>query len=278
MEKVIQECRDIFKRHSVTYYYSTLIFPKEIRYKVFILYAFVRLADEFVDNPLPGVDPSSSLLDFRTIFENEWTDGNGDNSVVTAFVQLAKSHQFEKAWVDAFFDSMGMDLTKTRYATFAELETYIYGSAEVIGLMMSHIMGLDPSHDLEARALGSSMQLINFLRDIREDYERGRIYFPLNELQQHNLSEENWISDNITTDHVLFVHSQISRILDIHHRAKKGIEIMPFRAKKAVTLASEGYLHTLHKIAALPKTPFLRTLSNRKRDILHVFIRSILHP
>jgi len=181
MEQVVKQCRDIFKSHSVTYYYSTLLFPKRIRHNVFILYAFVRLADEYVDNPETGVDPLASLHNFKHLFDLEWNRENSGHPVVARFVLLAKEFEFEKEWIDAFLHSMEMDLYKSRYHTFEELEEYIYGSAEVIGLMMSRVMGIGAEWNMEARSLGKAMQLINFLRDIKEDYERGRIYFPLEE-------------------------------------------------------------------------------------------------
>lgn len=276
MQQVIKECRDLFKKHSITYYYSSLLFPRHIRHNVFILYAFVRLADEFVDNPEEGSNPEVALSTFEQLFYREWEEENTSNSVVSAFVRLAKSHSFQKEWVEAFFASMKMDLYKTRYATYAELAEYIYGSAEVIGLMMSRIMHIDESQDAEARALGASMQLINFLRDIKEDYERGRIYFPIDELTSFGLNEDNWLMHTEKSSHKAFMDFQIARILAFQKEASLGIAKMPLGVKKAVTLASEGYLYTLRRIQEAPLGPFTYKVSNRKRDIVHIFIRTLL--
>lgn len=274
MEKVVRECREIFKRHSITYYYSTLLFPQKVRHNVYILYAFVRLADEYVDNPEPGVDPQNSLEKFRALFEMEWNRQESGDPVVARFVLLAREFEFDKKWIDAFLESMSMDLYIQHYDSFATLEKYIYGSAEVIGLMMSRVMGIAKQFDTNARALGKSMQLINFLRDIKEDSERGRIYFPQDELAQYDLDKDNWM--NIEAGkHTDFVHYQIQRIKTIQKTATLHV-LTPFRVRNAVTLASEGYHFTLEKIEQHPTLPFTSAISNTKWDIAQVFIRTLL--
>jgi len=109
--------------------------------------------------------------------------------LIDEFVALAHEHHFQRAWIEAFFAAMRMDTEKYFYNTYAELEAYMYGSAEVVGLMMTTLIGYTGESDevfLYARRLGEAMQYTNFLRDIGEDRnDHHRVYMPLDRLQAH---------------------------------------------------------------------------------------------
>ena len=138
----------IFKKGSKTYFYNSLFFPRDVREDVFVLYSFVREADNHVD--VVPQDPERLgrfMDDFRLTCKGERT---GD-VVLDSFCELASRKRFEKEWVQAFLGSMEMDLTKHTYDTMEELDDYIYGSAEVIGLMMSRIMNVSDRFQYNAK-------------------------------------------------------------------------------------------------------------------------------
>ena len=165
-----------FKQGSKTYFYSSIFFSKEVRENVFILYGFVRKADNFVD-VMP--QQKDGFYRFKDAYYKALQGKASSDVIIDSFVDLMQRESFQEAWVDAFLESMEMDLTKKNYETLEEILHYVYGSAEVIGLMMARILDLDPASYSYARHLGRAMQYINFIRDIKEDLELGRIYLPL---------------------------------------------------------------------------------------------------
>jgi phytoene synthase len=167
----------IFKQGSKTYFYASIFFPPDVKEDVFRLYSFVRKADDYVDC-VP--QRKQEFYGFRDMYLRSLLDEETGNPVVDGFRALMVKREFEPSWVEAFLDSMEADLYIKSYETIEKLKTYLYGSAEVVGLMMAKILGLDPESYTSARYLGSAMQYVNFIRDINEDLWLGRNYFPRN--------------------------------------------------------------------------------------------------
>jgi phytoene synthase len=239
-----------FKAGSRTYFYSSLFFPEPIKNDVFILYGFVRKADNYVDN-IPADSPG--FYRFKDLFYQSLEGTASGDIIIDSFTDLLRRRDFEPAWVDAFLASMEMDLTKKIYHTLDETLRYIYGSAEVIGLMMAKIMGLPEDALPYAQYLGRAMQYINFIRDISEDNTLGRIYFPQDRLAAHDLM-------NLDYDHTrskperfrAFIREEIKRYCDWQSQAEKGFSFIPRRFLIPVKTASEMYKWTGKKITRHP--------------------------
>ncbi|HEU4493599.1 MAG TPA: phytoene/squalene synthase family protein, partial [Rubrobacteraceae bacterium] len=180
-------CRRAQRAHSRTYYFSTRLFPPEVRPHVHALYAFMRYADEIVDNP--GATSLEEQLCALEAFEEETLAAvAGDevpNPVLRAYADTVRVCGIDPEDIIAFMKSMKMDTRVFRYPTYEDLAVYTYGSAAVVGLMMCRVVGVaDRRADVHAETLGVAMQLTNFLRDIGEDWRRGRIYLPLEDLER----------------------------------------------------------------------------------------------
>jgi phytoene synthase len=171
----------LFKQGSKTYFYSTIFFPKRVKDDVFVLYSFLRKADDYVDAIPQDID---GFYQFKEGYYQAKEGKETGDVVIDSFIKLAQKRDFEERWVDAFLHSMEMDITTTTYKTMDELKTYLYGSSEVVGLFMAKIMDLPQESYYAARHLGRAMQYINFIRDIAEDVQLGRTYFPQEHLQQ----------------------------------------------------------------------------------------------
>jgi len=221
-----------------------------IRREVFILYGFVRKTDNFVD-VIP--QDREGFYEFKKKYYEAKNGKDTGDVVIDSFVRLAERKGFEDEWVDAFLHSMELDLTKTRYETLDEVLEYIYGSAEVIGLMMAKIIGLSKESFEHAKYLGRAMQYINFIRDIAEDLELGRVYFPQTDLRQHGL-------ENLTFEHVKkhpeqftrFIQSQLDRYCHWQEKAEEGYHFIPKRFLISIKTASEMYHWTGEQIAHHP--------------------------
>jgi phytoene synthase len=212
---------NIFKKGSKTYFYNSLFFPGKVRDDVFILYSFVREADNFVD-AVP--QKKEEFCQYFEKFCKAWNGKPSNDLVLDGFVEMAKRNKFEKEWIVAFLKSMEMDLVKSSYHTVEEVEEYIYGSAEVVGLMMCRILGVEDRFLPNARALGKAMQYINFIRDIKEDNKLGRTYIPRVELELYELKDlkEETVKKRPDCFAALIDH-QIERYLKWQSEAKRAM-------------------------------------------------------
>ena len=260
----------IFQKGSKTYFYSSLFFPTIIRKDVFVLYGFFRKADDFVDSIPQDIN---GFYNFKEKYYKSLKGYKTRDIVIDSFVHLLKEKEFDPQWVDSFFKSMEMDLTKKTYQTIDETLEYIYGAAEVIGLMMVKILGLDNNTYEYAKYLGRSMQYINFIRDIAEDLICKRIYFPLEEIEKYGLKslEYDYTKNNIEnfTD---FIIEQIRHYCDWQFIAEKGFKYIPKRYLIPVKTASEMYKWTAGQIL---KEPFVVYSYKVKPFLTHILTKTI---
>ena len=240
----------IFKKGSTTYFTSTLFFPPRIREDVFILYSFVRTADDLVDSVPQQEEEFFSFVDtYRRANGGEET---GD-TVIDSFVDLSRRAGFDPAWADAFLASMEMDLSTRSYRTLDDLSRYLYGSAEVIGLFMARILALPPEAMHSARLLGRAMQYINFIRDISEDIGLGRVYFPEEEIARFDLEGLSWDQVSLHPDRFArFIDYQLDRYRQWQRGGEDGYRYIPRRMLIPVRTASEMYSWTAGVIRSDP--------------------------
>ncbi len=272
MASDIDVCQDIFRAYSRTYYYSSQFFPRVTRQNVYALYAFFRTPDEYVDTP--QADPAAQILAFREEHERVWQRGDSENAVLRAFHTTARQFSIPKEWADAFLEAMAMDLSVARYETYADLRRYVYGSAEVVGLMMASVLGVPAEGLPAAQELGLAMQLTNFYRDIGEDLERGRIYVPLEDLERFKIREQDW---GPGVDHRKFgalLQSQARRNHEQYRRAQAGFVYIPRQCRLAVALSSTSYQRTLHCILKDPMSVWRTRVSYRRADYPSILYRA----
>ncbi len=254
-------CRDIQKGHSKTYYFSTRLFPPEVRPHVYALYAFMRYADEIVDNP--GNTPLSEQLTNLEAFERETLAAvNGEqvaNPVLRAYAETVRVCGITPESIAAFLESMKMDTHVFRYRTYEDLEAYTYGSAAVVGLMMCRVAGVtDARANLHAEALGVAMQLSNFLRDVKEDWARGRVYLPLEDLERFGYAEEE-LGEGVVDDRfVALMRFEIERARRLYAVADAGMDYIPRGRRYPVAVARELYAAILDRIEAQDYDVFSR--------------------
>jgi phytoene synthase len=242
--------RTIFKKGSKTYFYSTFFFPKVVKEDVSILYGFVRKADDFVDTIPQQVD---SFMDFKARYRRALSGERTGDIVIDSFVDLMDRKGFEESWVEAFLQSMEDDITISSYETLRRLERYLYGSSEVIGLMMARVMDLPEESHTAARYLGKAMQYINFIRDIEEDLGLGRSYFPSREMDRFGLDGLNYEETSRKPEAFRgFASAQIDRYFSWMETAEAGFKHIPRRYLIPIKTASDMYKWTARKIAANP--------------------------
>ena len=240
--RVSFECSKLItQNYSTSFSLGIRMFATELRQPIYGIYGFVRFADEIVDT-FHDKDKEMLLADFRRETFKAIYDGISLNPVLHSFQYVVNKYSIEHELIDAFLDSMQMDLNKTIYDD-NDLKKYIYGSAEVIGLMCLKVFlnGDNTEYDrlkTYACALGSAFQKINFLRDMKSDFqERGRVYFP--GINFHNFTEAD--KKDIEQD-----------IQDEFTLAYKGIVQLPRSSRLGVYCAYKYYINLFYKIRRLP--------------------------
>ena len=242
----------IFQQGSKTMFYSSFFFPKKIRNDVFVLYGFVRTVDDLVDT-LP--QDRVGFYKFKQKYEQSQQGISTGDVVIDSFAELAERRNFDPKWTEAFLDSMEMDLTKKTYDTINETLEYVYGAAEVMGLYMVNILGMNKNAYIFSRYLGRALQCINAIRDIAEDLEFGRSYIPRSDLEQYGLESLDY---HYTKQHPQrfseFIKGQISRYCHWQELGEKGYRFVPKRYLICVKTVSDMYNWTAEQIL---KNPFV---------------------
>lgn len=248
----IEKARQIEKRYGTSYYLATLFLPKRIREAVFVLYAFVRIPDEVVDNPRPGSNPALLLQEWKTDWQTAYQTGESKSGIMLATREIFLSYKIPFSVSIEFIDAMILDLTKARYNTYEDLRAYMRGSANVVGVMLTYVFGYSSDRAFGyGETLGEAMQLTNFLRDVAEDYDtRGRIYLPLDELARFGVTEAMIENHAPTPEWLALMRYQITKNRALYREAEQGIPLLSKEARRAVTLAARFYEAILDEIEA----------------------------
>lgn len=247
------ECTRLTRAYGTTYYWGALLLPRASRRHVHAVYALCRLADDIVDAPGATLGDSAStraeLSGFRSRFEDALVGAPrpGDD-VLAAVAHTVATCGIEHECFDRFFDAMAMDLDVIRYETFADLCGYMEGSAAVIGEMMLPVLEpLSPRAVGPARSLGLAFQLTNFLRDVGEDLDRGRVYLPQADLRRFGADPSRRVVDEAWRAVMRF---EIERARELYREAELGIGLLPPASARCVATAHRLYSAILERIEA----------------------------
>ncbi len=257
--------KTIFQRGSKTYFNSSIFFPKEVRDRVFTLYAFVRRADDFVDT-LP--QDREGFYAFREAYRKALQGTPSNDPIIDPFVALSQECGFDKAWTEAFLSAMEADLYKKTYETLEETLQYMYGSAEVVGLFMSRILALPEEAYSSARMLGRAMQYINFCRDVAEDHALGRRYLPLDGADPR-IVEESYARKH-PEEWSRFIRHHLKQYRTWQEEALSGYRFIPYRYLIPIRTAADMYFWTALQIERNPFSVFERKV---KPSRLRIFLR-----
>jgi len=242
------ECKRLNSLHGKTYFLATLLLPRHKRPFVHALYGFARFADEIVDDlqsTLSVEEKTDVLKNWGETVLSDLRTGNSKDHIGRALVDTVNRFQIPNQYFEAFLHSMAMDLSVTKYADFDALYEYVYGSAAVIGLEMVPILGVLPNQELAANSaaekLGIAFQLANFIRDVGEDIDRGRIYLPQDELLAHGVTPEMLEAKRLTPQIRELLKFQIARVRQLEQEAKIGIGMLDPVSRPCIQAASELY-------------------------------------
>jgi phytoene/squalene synthetase len=261
-DEVSNDCsRLVIKRYSTSFYFSSNLLSKSIRQDIFNIYGFVRLADEIVDT-FHEFPKKELLEDFEKELWRSIDNGISLNPILNSFQYTVNKYSIPADLISSFLDSMKMDLEKKEYDSVEEYKKYIYGSADVVGLMCLRVF-VDGSENLYkdlspfAISLGSAFQKVNFLRDIKDDSNiLNRVYFPNVDMDNFNEDSKKEIIEEIEED---------------FKNAVKGIIRLPKNSKFAVYIAYRYYFKLLKKLKRISSENIVK-----KRVRIHNFQKFIV--
>ena len=257
MKKIFDEvsysCSEkVTKTYSTSFSLATRLLSQNIRRDIYNIYGFVRFADEIVDS-FHDYDKKELFKDFSIDLDKALKNKIHLNPILNSFQHTFHKYDIDISLVDAFMKSMKMDLSKKKYSTVKEFKEYIYGSADVVGLMCLKVFvqgnqKLYLSLKENAMSLGSAFQKVNFLRDLKADKEDlNRSYFPNTSFKNLDEKDKDFIISDIEND---------------FSKGLEGIKNLPIEAKFGVFMAYRYYNQLLKK---LKKTPATEIINRRIR-------------
>ena len=245
-----RRCRRLTREYGTTYYWGAVLLPKPQRKHVYAVYALCRLADDIIDLP-DTTDPAAldaQLTAFEETFRTALVERGSADPTMAAIVHTVVSCGIEPECFERFFGAMRMDLTVTSYATWRDLCDYMEGSAAVIGEMMLPVLEpTSPAATAPARSLGLAFQLTNFLRDVGEDLDRGRVYMPTEDLERFGV---DITLRRATPEWKAFLAYEIERNRALYAYADTGIALLPPRSARCVGTARVLYSRILERVEA----------------------------
>jgi len=245
----------ITRTASKTFYIASLLYPKEIREDIHILYAFLRISDDMVDAPKVDV---FSYDEFKQETRKALAGESVSNPIIHAFADLIKRKKMDPILVWDYFASQDIDLRQRSYQTYTDLSKFVYGVAEVVGLYMAQIMGLHPESYPFARRLGEAMQLVNIARDIDEDTKAGKCYVPRDEQMQCSytatLSKEYAYAN--PEKFAKLMRMQLDRARAFLDESREGLKYFPHRYLLPIMVSMDLYEYVIRSIYKNPLIVF----------------------
>ena len=277
-----EECKRLNSLHGKTYYLATLLLPAEKRPYVHALYGFARYADEIVDDLASTLSPQEKADALRSWSSGVLADlkaGTSSDHIGRALVDTARKFDIPHQHFVDFLHSMEMDLTVTEYQTYDDLLEYVYGSAAVIGLEMVPILGYSDQRAYEAaKKLGIAFQLANFIRDVGEDLERGRVYLPLQELAQFGVSRADLEARIATTEIKAALKFQIARVRKLEESSRTGIAMLGAPSQPCIETARILYCGIVDAVEEIDYEVFTKratvSMSRRLRVAVPAYYRA----
>jgi phytoene synthase len=261
-------CRRIHAAHGRTYYLATRLLPRDRRPHVWALYAFARVSDELADRS--GTPQPTILLAWReqamAALRSASRPDPAEQPVLAATWHTMHAFGLEADLFQEFLDSMVMDLTVSRYATWEDLRAYMRGSAAVIGELMAPVLGASgPDALARAATLGEAFQLTNFIRDVGEDHALGRIYLPQADLARFGVDEALLAEAVRTSEPSARVRSlvafEVRRAVDLYAVARPGLAMVEARSEPCLEAAFTLYRRILRLVIANDFNVFERRLA-----------------
>jgi len=247
-EKSFAYCRALTRRRAKNFYYSFVLLPRAEHDAICAIYAFMRYCDDLSDEP---GSCRARIEEWRGDLRAALSGEYGDHPVWPAFHYVVQRRRIPHRYFDEMIDGVSSDLDARRFQTFEELYRYCYQVASVAGLCVIHIFGFDsPKAPILAEKCGIAFQLTNILRDVREDAERGRIYFPMEDLERFHVDPEDILAGRRTDSFVELLRFQGRRARAYYSESRDLVNLVRPVNRSSLWALIEIYRRLLERIEA----------------------------
>lgn len=241
-------CQQKAAQSGSSFYYSFLFLPKDKRRAITALYAFCREVDDVVDE-CSDISLAQNKLNWWRQEVAAMLSGKPTHPVTSALQPHISTYQLDGQHLYSIIDGMEMDLSQTRYLDYQDLKRYCWHVASVVGILSARIFGVqDEKTVLFAEKLGLAFQLTNIIRDVGEDARRGRIYLPINELQQFNVTAANILNAQHSENFENLMRFQVQRARTIYDEAMFSLPAIDRRAQRTSLIMAKIYRTLLDEV------------------------------
>ena len=271
------ECRQITRREARNFYFAFLTLPARRRRAIYVAYAFCRHCDDAVDAAGDADAKLAQLNQLRAQLDAAYA-GHSDSPLFIALADVAAAYAIPQQYFNEVLDGVESDLVKTRYADFAELRRYCYQVASAVGLVCIHIFGSRINDESRQRAidLGLAMQLTNICRDVREDWELGRVYLPQDEMAAFGVSEADLAAGIATPQFAGLMQYQVERARRYFASGRRLLPHLPRRSRACPAALGLIYGRVLDRIEMRDGDVFTERISAGKGEKLRLMARAWL--
>lgn len=234
--------------HASSFSLAAQYMPEKERTAAYELYGFCRATDQILDVSTNVKEKTEQLNDWQLELTRAWEQDTSSIPILHGFVQTCKEYSIPREWGFRLIEGLRQDLSRTRYETFDELYEYCFSAAAIPGLFMAYVARAPHAALEHAIELGIGMQLTNILRDVREDYEMGRIYLPQHELTQFGCTDETFVNAQQSPAFQKMMQFQVARARGYYMSAEEGIRMLPQGMRMSMHLSSLFYHEILVEI------------------------------
>ena len=244
-------CKEITRKYAKSFFFATQFLPPVKKQATYALYGFCRYSDNLVDdNSFLDVETlRGKTHDWRVELKNALAHNISTHPILPALIDTCRNYNINSDHLNELIEGVEMDIHTFRYETYEDLQVFCYKVASVVGLMMSEILGYSSNAALPyAIKLGEAMQITNILRDIREDYEMGRVYIPQNILKRFNYLEIDIKHHVVNNKFVSMMEHLMQKAEKLYAEAQIGIDMLDKDSRYAIKSASDIYSGIIPKI------------------------------
>ena len=272
-----EECRRVTRREARNFYFAFLTLPARQRRAIYVAYTFCRYCDDSVDAEGTDAEKLQRIEYLRGKLTQAYS-GNPDQPLFIGLADVAATYGIPEQYFQEVLDGVESDLAKTRYANFEELRAYCYQVASVVGLICVHIFGFRGGEQAHQGAidLGLAMQLTNICRDVREDWEFGRVYLPQDELERFGVTESDLANHAVTDGFAELMQFQIDRAREYFSSGRRLLPYLSPRSRACPAALGLIYGGVLNKIEAAGYDVFRERISLSKGAKLGLMARAWL--
>ncbi len=268
-----EHCQQVTRDQAKNFYYAFVTLPRPRRQAIYATYAFCRLCDDVADSSLEAEEKVAGLGAVTTSLQQAEA-GHPEGPVFRAIADVAATYDVPWEYFHEVVRGVEMDITKHRYSTFEELQTYCYRVASVVGLICIRIFGCtSPQAQEPAIALGVAMQLTNILRDIAEDSAQGRVYLPQEDLQRFGYSDDELFQGVFNDRFVTLMRFQVQRAREQFQQGKALLPLLPLRSRGCPAVLGGIYSRLLDRIEAQGYDVYAKRVSLSDREKLLLMVR-----